>query len=134
MAQHETLKTFNLENNKWSGHDMTSFRGRFMHFTEVCDPRQSFHSTSKLLAEQKQMQEVEAGMDSKGSCQMKQSDFDKYRAIKMRMASCEHADMKEIIPWHMRVSAFIPTNLPIFLGMVLSPPTMGMTLLWQWLN
>ena len=80
------------------------------------------------------MREVEAKADSQGNCQMRQIDFDKFRTIKMRMASCEHADVKEIIPWHMRASAFVPVGLPISLGLILSPATMGSTILWQWIN
>ena len=54
--------------------------------------------------------------------------------MKLVMASSENPDTKDIIPWHMRSSAFIPTNMPIFVGMVLSPPTMFQTFFWQWIN
>ena len=33
-----------------------------------------------------------------------------------------------------RMSAFMPMNIPLLAGMILSPPTMGYTILWQWLN
>ena len=50
------------------------------------------------------------------------------------LASSEHSDLKEIIPWHMRSSAFTPTNLPIMLGMILSPPSQKATFFWQWVS
>lgn len=33
-----------------------------------------------------------------------------------------------------RMSAFLPMNAPILAGMILSPPTMFNTVLWQWVN
>ena len=50
------------------------------------------------------------------------------------MASSEHQDLKEIIPWSMRSSAFTPVCLPFFLAMVLAPPTQKHTLFWQIVN
>jgi hypothetical protein len=38
------------------------------------------------------------------------------------------------MPWLARSSAFIPTNLPIIAAMMISPPTMGVTVFWQWVN
>ena len=49
-------------------------------------------------------------------------------------ASCIHPDMKEPIPWPMRISAFVPANIPIVCGMILSAPTPMNTFFWQWLN
>ena len=80
------------------------------------------------------MRKIESRADEKGECMMNQEEWQRFRSIKMLMASSEHQDLKEIIPWHMRSSAFIPTNLPIFVGMVLSPPTMAQTFFWQWIN
>jgi hypothetical protein len=34
----------------------------------------------------------------------------------------------------MRTSAFVPTNIPIIAGMLLSAPTPFNTFLWQWVN
>jgi hypothetical protein len=38
------------------------------------------------------------------------------------------------IPWPMRTSAFVPTNIPIICGMLLTAPTPFNTFLWQWVN
>lgn len=53
---------------------------------------------------------------------------------KLVQLSCVHPDTGETIPFFARVSAFIPMNLPIFVGMILSPPTMKATVFWQWVN
>lgn len=45
-----------------------------------------------------------------------------------------HPDTKEVIAWPMRMSAFIPTNLPIIFGILMTAPTPFNTALWQWIN
>jgi hypothetical protein len=50
------------------------------------------------------------------------------------LASCVHPDLKEPIPWPMRTSAFVPTNVPIIAGMILSAPTPVNIIFFQWAN
>jgi sideroflexin-5 len=45
-----------------------------------------------------------------------------------------HPDTNQPVPWVMRMCAFVPTNLPIIFGMLMSPPTPINTIFWQWLN
>ena len=45
-----------------------------------------------------------------------------------------HPDTNQVIPWAMRTSAFVPTNIPIIGGMLLTAPTAFNTFLWQWAN
>lgn len=40
----------------------------------------------------------------------------------------------KIVPAMFRMSAFLPMNTPIVVGMLLSPPTMKHTIFWQWYN
>ena len=49
------------------------------------------------------------------------------------MASSIHPDTGDLIPWPARISAFVPTNVPIILGMLTSR-TMATTFFWQWVN
>lgn len=53
---------------------------------------------------------------------------------KLVQLSCVHPDTGSTIPFFARVSAFIPMNLPIFVGMILSPPSLKATVFWQWVN
>lgn len=41
-----------------------------------------------------------------------------------------HPDTNQVIPWAMRTSAFVPTNIPIIGGMLLTAPTAFNTFLW----
>lgn len=43
-------------------------------------------------------------------------------------------DTGEEIPRVMRMCAFVPMNVPILFGMLLSPPTTFNTVFWQWFN
>ena len=41
-------------------------------------------------------------------------------------------DNEEPIMWVARMSAFVPTNIPIVAGMLMSAPTPFNTVFWQW--
>jgi len=45
-----------------------------------------------------------------------------------------HPDTNQPVPWVMRMCAFVPTNLPIIFGMLMTPPTPMNTAFWQWIN
>ena len=45
-----------------------------------------------------------------------------------------HPDTGKPVPWAMRMCAFVPTNLPIIFGMLMSAPTPANTIFFQWLN
>lgn len=45
-----------------------------------------------------------------------------------------HPDTGEFIPWAMRLSSFVPCNLPIAFGMIITAPTPFNTIFWQWMN
>ena len=50
------------------------------------------------------------------------------------LLTCLHPDTGEVIKFVTRVSAFVPTNIPIICAMMLSPPTTKSTIFWQWIN
>ena len=115
-------QVYNLYKN-WSGNDMSTFMCRLKYFFEVCGPEKSFYSIESLMQKQRELRAFEARADSKGFCRLSEFEYKRFRSYKVLMASSEHSDLKQIIPWHMRSSAFIPTNMPIMLGMILSPPS-----------
>lgn len=43
-------------------------------------------------------------------------------------------DTGDFIPWPMRMSSFVPMNMPIAFGMLMTSPTPFNTILWQWVN
>ena len=55
----------------------------------------------------------------------------KYKTI---VDSSIHPDTGDLIPPLMRMCAFVPTNLPIIFGMLMTTPTPLNTVFFQWLN
>lgn len=45
-----------------------------------------------------------------------------------------HPDTGDFIPWVMRVSSFLPANIPIAFGFIIAKPTPFNTIFWQWIN
>ena len=39
-----------------------------------------------------------------------------------------------MIPWALRFSSFLPTNIPICFGFIIAAPTPFNTVFWQWVN
>ena len=65
---------------------------------------------------------------------MTQEEYMTYRYKRGVLASSTSPDSGEVIPWAMRTCSFVPTNVPIILGMLTSPPTQFFTMFWQWAN
>jgi len=45
-----------------------------------------------------------------------------------------HTHTHEPTHTHTQVAAFVPANIPICMGMLMTPPTLGNVLFWQWVN
>jgi hypothetical protein len=45
-----------------------------------------------------------------------------------------HPDTNQPVAWVMRMCAFVPTNIPIIFGILMTPPTRMNIMFWQWLN
>ena len=61
-------------------------------------------------------------------------DIVKIRKAQTVVSTAIHPDTGEFIPWPMRFSSFIPTNLPIAFGMLFMAPSTFNTIFFQWLN
>ena len=60
---------------------------------------------------------------------MSNEAYQEYRRKRIIMGSSVHPDTGEIIPWPTRISSFVPTNVPIMIGILLTK-TMTGTLFW----
>lgn len=61
-------------------------------------------------------------------------DIKNLRQKKRIVDASIHPDTGMPVPWIMRMCSFVPTNVPIIFGMLLTPPTPMNTAFWQWLN
>jgi hypothetical protein len=65
---------------------------------------------------------------------LSKTDYDKLcRSINI-VNSAVSRDTGDHIPKMMRMCAFVPVNIPILFGMLISPPTTFNTVFWQWFN
>ena len=127
-------KTFDISEKAWSGYDLGTFMGRLQYYREVCSPEKSFNSTSTIKQYLSDVRSTQKTADQQGKVQMTQAEYDAYRTKRLILASSTSPDTGEVIPWAMRTCSFVPTNIPIIAGMLLSPPTQVYTMFWQWLN
>ena len=61
-------------------------------------------------------------------------EISELRTAQTVVANAVHPDTGEFIPWPMRLSSYIPLNIPINYGMIVAAPTPFNTILWQWIN
>lgn len=127
-------KTFHVGKN-WSGHDLNTFMGRLKYYGEVVSPTNSFKSAATIKQYNADANKlITERSDSSGNAKMTQQEFDEFRAKKIVLASSMSPDTGEVIPWVSRTCSFVPTNIPIIAGMLISPPSAFYTIMWQWIN
>lgn len=65
---------------------------------------------------------------------LSKAEIDEIRHAQRVVSVSIHPDTKEFIPWIMRLTSFIPVNIPISFGMIITAPTPVNTILWQFIN
>lgn len=121
-------------------HDMNTFKGRWNHFICVSNIFHAFQSKEKIqyyqtllkIQEAKENQQLE--MTGSKQVMLTKIEIDELRLAKQVLSFCVNPDTEEIIPWSMRMSSYIPLNIPISYGLVITPPTPLNTIVWQFIN
>ena len=65
---------------------------------------------------------------------MTKEQIKEIRTAETVVSTAIHPDTGKFIPWVMRLSSFLPVNLPISFGMIITAPTPFNTIFWQWMN
>lgn len=104
-----------------SRYDLSTYLGRVKHFWGLVNPLKSvFASQEELNADialiQRWKVEKAAGLPHSVT------DDERLWNAKERLAAVYHPDTGEKIPLPLRMAMFMPVNLPITAGMLLSPP------------
>ena len=86
----------------------------------------------KELAKQR-LSESEAATLGKQTL-LSNAEIQRLRKLQTIVNASIHPDTNQPVPLVMRMCAFVPTNLPIIFGMLMSAPTPVNTAFWQWLN
>ena len=120
-----TVPPFSLTKPKY---DQSSFYGRWRRVMDMINPM-------SLLATEKQVQEAHQLLEKyrEGKLPSNISDQALWNA-KWLVDSTVHPDTGKLVPAFFRLSAFVPVNIPIMIGMLLSPKTAFSIPFWQAVN
>lgn len=103
-----------------------TFLGRLQHFLAVTDMRTLLVSKQQMEAELKLLHEYEVlGINH---------PMDQLWKAKKHRDALIHPDTGNIIPIPYRVSAFVPANIVIIIGLLNPQTSILSTLFWQWAN
>jgi hypothetical protein len=98
--------------------------GRLRYFWAIVHPRTLLASDAQILAARDALRQCERSPAACAlTCQQRAS-------ARVLVDSAVHPDTGAVIPRLFRRSAFVPGNLPIVLGMLLSPATAQSVALW----
>eukprot|EP00281_Chroomonas_sp_CCMP1168_P011816 CAMPEP_0206283832 /NCGR_PEP_ID=MMETSP0047_2-20121206/40443_1 /ASSEMBLY_ACC=CAM_ASM_000192 /TAXON_ID=195065 /ORGANISM="Chroomonas mesostigmatica_cf, Strain CCMP1168" /LENGTH=326 /DNA_ID=CAMNT_0053714229 /DNA_START=52 /DNA_END=1032 /DNA_ORIENTATION=- len=120
-----SVPAFTLDKPRY---DQSTWMGRTMHFFAVTNP-------AYLFTSEKQMQDDRDKLEAfkKGKRAASTSDAELWQA-RTRLDAIMHPDTGKPVSPFFRVCAFVPANIPICAGMLLTPPTTFNVVLWQWVN
>eukprot|EP01064_Diplonema_japonicum_P028598 TRINITY_DN441_c0_g2_i1.p1 TRINITY_DN441_c0_g2~~TRINITY_DN441_c0_g2_i1.p1 ORF type:complete len:348 (+),score=60.30 TRINITY_DN441_c0_g2_i1:54-1046(+) len=109
-------------------YNLDTYMGRVWHFYDVIDPRRLFTGAEKIMECKDLIRDFKAGkVDG-----VKESK--KLWEARGTLSALMHPDTQEKLHPFFMPSSFIPVNVPISAGMLLSSPTMFNAALWQWVN
>jgi len=127
MSEITTKSSLNRVNLNKPRYDQTTFGGRFRHILHIIDPMTLFTSDAKLNAAVKLVDNYEKGRDYKAT------EDQLWQAKKLKDATI-HPDTGQKILWPFRMSAFVPLNTLIAVGLLTPNPTILNQIFWQWIN
>ena len=88
----------------------------------------------KKIEGQKQKEKEMLEKTGEGKVQLSRKEIRELRTAETVLSTAIHPDTGEFIPWPMRMSSFIPMNMPITFGLIIAAPTPLNTIFWQWVN
>ena len=116
--------------------DMQKFSGRFKSFLKVSNPLHAFYSNRRikefqlLIKVQKRDEERYFKMTGTRKMIVPKEKVRLIRIAKTVISTAVNPDSGKNIFWSMRMSSFLPFNLPISFGLIITPPTPFNTILW----
>ena len=68
--------------------------------------------------------------DQEGFAELTEAEHADFRHKKKILASCLSPDTEKPVPFYGRTSSFVPMNVPIIGGILMSAPTFANTVMW----
>ncbi|GAC73002.1 sideroflexin [Moesziomyces antarcticus T-34] len=118
-------------------YDLSTFKGRLLHFASVTSPLTLLASNAELKAAQETVASYEAKFPANrttGTFMVPRSEAERYWKAKQLVDSSVHPDTGEVILLPFRMAAFVPTNLLVVGGMLMPNPSLAGIVFWQWVN
>ena len=109
-------------------YDQREFTGRLQHIQSLIDMRNIFITDEQV----KSAQALLAEYKSKGAAPKGASDADLWEAQRV-VGAVIHGPTGETMPLIGRMSMFVPVNVPIAAGLIMSQ-SVAASVFWQWLN
>ncbi|CAI5719050.1 unnamed protein product [Peronospora destructor] len=110
-------------------HDTSTYVGRWRKFAELVSPKWLFLSSEQIQHSKQTLEDFRNGALPPGQF----SDVELWN-LRQAHEAAVHPQTGETVPALFRLSAFVPVNIPICVGMLLAPPTLKNTIFWQWVN
>lgn len=134
-AADKNLIPFSFEETK---PDVSNFNSRLAHFLKVTDPKYFFVSDDDIVAGIKTMRKFEKMANEQGQGPNKTimiTADEKAKILEgLALAQSSANDKDEVVLRPFRMCGFVPMNVPILFGIILSPPTLKFTAFFQWFN
>lgn len=110
--------------------DTRTFYSRFSHFLEVTDPYYFFlASDQEIIDSVKDVQKYKQMAKDSPYGDIKITNQEKEKIIKgIKLMNANTNDVGELVFKPFRMCGFVPVNIPILCGILLSPPTMKYTI------
>ncbi|CEG40525.1 mitochondrial tricarboxylate carrier family [Plasmopara halstedii] len=96
---------------------------------QLVSPKWLFLSSEQIRHATLTLDDFRSGKLDRG--QYSDAELWKFRQV---YEAAVHPQTGETVPAFFRLSAFVPVNIPICVGMLLATPTLGNTIFWQWVN
>ncbi len=137
MELNKDLELFSIQSPEYN---IETYIGRVRHFLKVINPMTLLETNAKVREMQKmikEQEEYEKDIFEKTGERKTLTQLEKIKQLRYAqtvVGSAVHPDTKQFIPRVMRVSSFLPCNIPIVFGFIMAAPTPFNTIFWQWIN
>ena len=109
--------------------NMGTFATRVIHFLKVTDPRKFFVSDQEIIDGVALVKKFKAEADKSADGVIYVSQQEKAQIIQgIENMNSSTNDVGDLVPKPFRMCGFVPVNIPILCGIVLSKPTMFNTI------
>jgi len=125
LCEPSTAPPFVLGGNRY---DQSTFQGRLTHIQELIDMRTLFTTDTQLADAQAKLAEYKA----RGALPTGVTEAEMWDAQRI-VGAIIHGPTGEAMPIIGRMSMFVPMNVPIAAGLLMST-SVGASVFWQWVN